>query len=233
MDELTNVRCVAKSYANGESLRYNVYQLQPRCVIIKQGDKMKGYIYLLVSPRGKKYIGRTFDFERRMKQFGYESRINNTPIYREISKYGFDSFEKTILEVVEGNREVINNRLNELEKDYIDRYNTSSDGLNVHRWDTHNRVIKLSKETRKKMSKSHTGKKHSKESIAKRSGKNAYQGKTVYSEMLGKSFPTLRAAARFVGVNNGSKISEFIKGERKSVGKHPVTNEPVNDWKYI
>lgn len=194
---------------------------------------MTGYIYMLTSPSGKRYIGRTIDFKRRMRQYTASSRADDSPIYREVNKYGFDKFKKEILQTVEGEREFVELELNRLEREYIEKYKTVEDGLNQYRWDSKSGEVKFSDEIREKMRKSQTGRKHSKESRKKRAGENAYQGKTVYSETLKMSFPTLKDAANYVGVNGGCKISECIKGMRKSAGKDPKTGEKISDWKYV
>lgn len=194
---------------------------------------MTGYVYMLTSPSGKRYIGRTIDFKRRMRQYEAKSRSDDSPIYREVNKYGFDNFKKEILETIDGEREFVDEELNRLERKYIEGYDTVRNGLNQHRWDSNTREIKFSDEIRKKMRKSQTGRKHSDESRRKRAGENAYQGKQVYSEILGKTFPTLRDAAHYTGITNGCKISECIKGMRKSAGKDPKTGEKINDWKYV
>ena len=194
---------------------------------------MTGYIYMLTSPDGKQYIGRTIDFKRRMRQYTAQSRAGDSPIYREINKYGFDNFKKEILQTVEGEREFVDKELNQLEKKYIEKYETVKYGLNQYRWDSNTREIKFSDEIREKMRNSQTGRKHSIESRKKRAGENAYQGKKVYSEILGKTFPTLKEAAHYTGIINGCKISECIKGLRKSAGTDPETGQKINDWKYV
>ena len=194
---------------------------------------MKGYIYKLVSPRGKIYIGRTIDYERRMKQYEYKSKYENSPIYKEISKFGFDSFNKSIIETIEGERDYIENKLNELEAYYIKLYDSCKNGLNTKHYDTIIRKYNISNETKEKMSKSQTGRKHSLESCMKRAGANAYQSKKVHSDILNMTFDSLREAARYCGINNGCKVSECINGKRKSAGKHPITKQPITDWKYV
>lgn len=194
---------------------------------------MVGYIYMLISPEGKKYIGRTIDFERRMKQYSFKSKSKDSPIYIEINKFGFDNFEKKILDTIEGEREEVEIKLNELEEKYIRMYNTCETGLNRNHFDTTIRKYKVSEETKIKMRNSQTGRKHSKESIEKRAGENAYQSKKVHSDILGITFNSLREAARYCGISNGCKVSECINNKRKSAGKHPKTKQPITDWKYV
>lgn len=114
---------------------------------------------MLTSPSGKKYIGRTIDFKRRMRQYTAASRADDSPIYREVNKYGFDKFKKEILQIIEGERELIEVELNRLEKECIEKYETVKDGLNQYRWDSNSRKIEFSDEIKEKMSKSQTGEK--------------------------------------------------------------------------
>lgn len=155
---------------------------------------MTGYIYMLTSPNGKKYIGRTIDFKRRMRQYTASSRADDSSVYREVNKYGFDKFKKEILQTVNGEREFVELELNRLEREYIEKYKTVEYGLNQYRWDSRIGKIKFSDEIREKMRNSQTGRKHSEESKKKRAGENAYQAKMVYSETLQMSFPTLKDA---------------------------------------
>ena len=193
---------------------------------------MKGWIYMLIAPSGKRYIGRTTDFKRRMRQYTNPSRASDSEIYRAISRMGFDSFEKIILETVEGDTAYVNTTLNELEADYIQRFDTVENGYNTYTRDSHSRDVHFSKQVRERMRQSQTGRKHSEASKAKRAGANAYQSKKVKSDMLGKTFISLKEAANYVGLTGGCKVSECIKGLRKSAGHDPITGKAVSDWKF-
>lgn len=194
---------------------------------------MIGYVYMLESPDGKKYVGRTLDFTRRMRQYESRSR-NRSPIQNAVDKIGFTNFKKTILETVEGDRMEVVSKINRLEAAYIKKFNTAEEGYNVYRFDSRSGgSYRLSEATREKMRKSQTGRKHSEESRSKRAGENAYQGKRVKSKILGKEFCTLKEAANYVGINGGCKISECINGKRKSAGKNPETGAKVSDWEFV
>lgn len=193
---------------------------------------MKGWIYMLAATDGKRYIGRTTDFKRRMRQYTNPSRSNDSEIYRAINRMGFDSFEKIVLEVVEGDAAYVNAKLNELEANYIQRFDTVENGYNTCARDSHSRIVHFSEQVREKMRQSQKGRKHSEQSKAKRAGMNAYQSKKVRSDKLGKTFISLKEAANYVGLVGGCKISECIKGLRRSAGHDPLTGEPVSDWKF-
>ena len=188
---------------------------------------------MLVSPTGKAYIGRTKDFKTRMRGYRTKYNPNRSPIYREIAKYGFENFQKYVLEEITAETyEELSNLLNEAEERYINQYDTVEPGLNRNRFDSNIHIVKVSAETKEKLRKAHTGRKHSKELIAMQSGANAYQSKKVVSDKLGMTFNSLREAAHFVGVSNGCKVSEFISGKRKSCGVDPKTGERIDDWRY-
>lgn len=84
-----------------------------------------------------------------------------------------------------------------------------------------------------KAKKRQIGVEFSEESKLKKSGANAYQCKKVHSDILDKTFNTLKEAAEYVGINGGCKISECINNKRKCAGKHPVTKIAINDWKFV
>jgi len=188
---------------------------------------------MLISPTGKCYIGRTVNIKVRMAHYRAKSNAGRSPIYTEIGKYGFDSFRTEILEIVEAETiEQLNQKLNERERHFIEAYGTAESGLNRMRYDSNIRVFTMSEETREKMRKSQTGRKHSEESRRKRAGENAYQSKRVKSDKLGKSFASLREAAIYAGISNGCKISEVISGKRKSAGTNPEDGTRIDDWEF-
>lgn len=194
---------------------------------------MKGYIYMLTAPDGRRYIGQTTDFRRRMREYEFPSKANDSPVYREIHRQGFNAFKKEILDVIEGGRDEVRQALNVMEREYILLYGTVTTGLNVARSDGHNRLYVPSESVKEKIRKAQTGRKHSEASKAKRAGANAYQGKMVYSATLDKTFYTLREAAHYVGIKNGCKISECIKDIRKHAGTDPKTGIAIGDWEYV
>lgn len=194
-------------------------------------NHVTGVVYSLLSPSGKKYIGRTVDLKRRLRRYSTEKQ-QSTPIYSEIRKYGFGNFKVDILFKCVGERLEVEQKLNEKEEYFISLEKPES-LLNVYRWDSNIRQFKLSEKTKEKMKQSHTGRKHSLDSRQKRAGENAYQARRVYSKKLGVTFSTLKEAANYVGVSGGCKISECISGKRKSAGKHPLTRELINDWEFV
>jgi group I intron endonuclease len=87
----------------------------------------KYYIYKLVSPNGKIYIGQTNDFDLRM--YGHKrasERIDNK-LYKCVRKYGWDTFTKEILAEVYGKQNA-----DAMEISLISHYKSASrSGLNT------------------------------------------------------------------------------------------------------
>ena len=84
-------------------------------------------IYEIISPSGKRYIGRTRNFNKRMIEHKCHSNypINKRKFYDAIFKYGWDNFEKRVIEYVSSEEEAI-----KMEKYYIEKYDTVENGYN-------------------------------------------------------------------------------------------------------
>lgn len=87
-------------------------------------------IYEFVSPSGKRYIGRTRNFNERIAEHKYRFKSRNKnkawKFYDALKKYGWDNFEKNIIEEVDTLEEAI-----EREAYYIEKYNTVENGYNL------------------------------------------------------------------------------------------------------
>ena len=101
----------------------------------------KGYIYRhwIINDKGieKSYIGQTkqCNVENRwgINGIGYKPQNNkeNTKFWNAICKYGWDKFNHDILQVVENEKiEELATELNNLEKQYIKKYNSYYNGYN-------------------------------------------------------------------------------------------------------
>lgn len=144
---------------------------------------------------GKIYIGRTIDFDRRVREHKNHAKKDGGNFHKDILKFGFDSF---VFEVIEecsveelDSKEIyyINKFKTEFGEEYL--YNICKGGLGGCTHDicgknnpmygkhmseeTKKRIsekmrgVKKSDETRKRMSEAMRGKKKSKETVAKRS----------------------------------------------------------------
>lgn len=102
------------------------------------------FIYKLIAPNNKIYIGQTNNIKRRIEQYKYLWCKKQPKLYNSLIKYGWENF---ILEIIEY---VADEFADEYERFYIKKYNSVNAGLNHdsggHYGKTH------SKETRKKMS---------------------------------------------------------------------------------
>ena len=91
-----------------------------KCKIQKQ------YLYALVNRiNNQTYFGITNNFNNRMKSHKNYTIDNNRKLYNSIKKYGWKNFDKEIIEVVYCRTEVF-----ELEKFYIEEFDTFRNGLN-------------------------------------------------------------------------------------------------------
>lgn len=83
-------------------------------------DEKKYTIYLLISPNGKTYVGKTsIKLEQRWNNGkGYKDNID---LFQDIEKFGWDSFEKSIIE-----SNCTEEEANQKEKYYIEKYESFS-----------------------------------------------------------------------------------------------------------
>lgn len=183
---------------------------------------MKGFIYLITSPTGKKYIGQTKNLEKRQYNYSKIYCIKTQKIlYNSIIKYGWENHKFEIL------IECDIDELDKLEEYYIKEYNTfienNSMGMNctIGGKGTHGKKMPqhvkdkiysklkyFSPEARKKMGDAWRGKKRSKENIQK------LKNRTITDEWRKK----LSEAAIKRGKNSEykKKISNANKGRKLS-----------------
>ena len=121
----------------------------------------KGFVYKIISPSGKIYIGQTVDFRNRVNQYSVLYCKSQPKLYNSLLKYGWD---KHIIEILE---ECEISELSSKERYYQEFYNSVEEGLNCVYTTTSTKSGKLSEETKLKISKSNKGKKFSQEHISK------------------------------------------------------------------
>jgi group I intron endonuclease len=110
-------------------------------------------IYKITNPKGKVYIGKSIDIDKRLAYYKhYSHRKTQHKLNNSISKYGF---ENHMLEIIENCDEP---KLNEREIFWINYYNSVESGLNIMYGGEGGRQ---SQEVKDKKSISMTGKKHS------------------------------------------------------------------------
>jgi group I intron endonuclease len=180
---------------------------------------MKGYIYKIINPSGKIYIGQTTDLKRRHKE--YERLYINksqSKIYNSIKKYGWD---KHILEVLE---ECLLENINLREEYYINLYNSVDEGLNIcHSGQAIARGRVKDTEWRKKIGESHKGLKHSDETkklmSISNTGKNKGR-KITWENKISKS-------------KKGKPQSESHKNNRANSKKRSVLRTNITNKEII
>lgn len=174
---------------------------------------------------GKAYVGQSCNIKVRWHPKSYSS---SPYFYKAILKYGWDNFEHIILEdnltVQEADKK---------EKYYIDYFNTLNRQYGYNLKQGGNNGYVLSKETKEKISLSNKkyfekNKEKCLEHIYKMNEKTR---KAVICLNTGEIFQSQMEAALFAGLKNSAPISRCCKGERKTAGKHPVTQERL-EWKF-
>lgn len=148
-------------------------------------------IYKITSPSGKIYIGQSIDIIKRWGRYNSLDCRKQTKIYHSLKKHGADNHKFEIL--CQCSRE----ELNKLEPYYVELYQTfnSEFGLNLK---TGGGVTMFSDETRKKLSVSKKGQKHTEEAKAKM--------RATLKGRLGKKHTE----------ETKQKLSEALKGKKVS-----------------
>lgn len=102
---------------------------------------------------GKWYIGQSWNIYDRWKEaYQYLGCKNQRKIYNSLKKYGYDSFEKRIIEIC--SEHISQEMLNLKESIWINHFNSLSNGYNLRMGGSNG---KLSQESKIKMSISHKG----------------------------------------------------------------------------
>lgn len=97
---------------------------------------MKGYIYTITNTVNHKvYVGQSIDYKKRWKQHINCAKSNSGrshKLYRAMNKYGVEMFDFLVIaEVYAFTVYDLKTRLNELERYYIDYYNSIDYGYNL------------------------------------------------------------------------------------------------------
>ncbi len=109
-------------------------------------------IYKITSPSNRIYIGQSVDIEKRFKKYKAGDCKTQTKLYKSLLKYGYTKHKFEIIEIC------AINSLNERERYWQDFYESySHKNLNCLSTSTNEKSGFMSKESRKKMSKSRTG----------------------------------------------------------------------------
>lgn len=87
----------------------------------------KGYIYKIVSPTGRIYIGKTYNINTRLGRYRTCGRLNQPNLFRSLKKYGYENHTIEILLELR----CTDSLLNYLESFYINTYNSYKKGMNM------------------------------------------------------------------------------------------------------
>ena len=199
-------------------------------------------IYMLKNKlNGKVYIGQTVDYYRRMNEYknrkSSSSKSSKYVIMQEIEKYGFDNFESSIL------KECEKEELDKYEMFYISKYKSyvKSYGYNSFHLNKKKKQT-LSKETRKKMSKSHSGLKEESDTKRKKSNKvYAIRGKTfiisdsgkLLGDYLGKSKDYIKNCLRQPSSVDGYLVYYADSNKRAEIKLKMLSKRSIRNKKYM
>ena len=94
---------------------------------------MIGTIYKLTSPSNKCYIGQTINLvERKRTLYNPNKYYSGHRLDNAIKKYGIENFQyEIIIQIVESSKEKLREKLDELEKFYIEKYDSYNNGYNM------------------------------------------------------------------------------------------------------
>lgn len=210
--------------------------------------KVYGIIYLLTNTvSGKQYIGKTTNITKRMSI--HKNNKEHTILSRAIKGYGWNVFQIECLDIIKEQFDRDNDNylnfhnllLNQLERYYIQKYNTlSPNGYNLTSGGEGMYNYHHTSETKRKLSILHLGKKKSeiakqRMSISKKGQPGPNKGKKFTNEHIqnlinshpGKEFAdergivytSTRDAAKKLKIHR-SDIIKVLKGKKKRVGGH-------------
>lgn len=175
----------------------------------------KSGIYMITSPSGKSYIGRSLNLKERLNKYKNLLCSEQQCIYHAILKYGWDNMKVTIL-YSEDRNESTNELLNRLEEKFIQQYGTLvPNGYNLKSGG--NQPI-LSELTKLRMSESSKGRVLSKDhkkklSIAQNKDWVKRKKSLIHSRVILqltingkfiKEWPSITEASKFYGISSSS-----------------------------
>lgn len=178
--------------------------------------KKAGIYKLICRVNGKIYVGKTVNLRKRLydhKNSENLENVNNFVIHKAIKKYGWDSFDVEILEIIEDfDKHRDKQKILNIESHYINLLESTNPerGYNICKFSTDRTGLFHSEETKQKISAANKGRKLSKESIEKmRMTKTGVPHKGHSPEALEK----MRQSKL------GKKRPEFSKEWRENIGK--------------
>lgn len=206
---------------------------------------MIGTIYKLTSPSNKCYIGQTINLvERKRTLYNPNKYYSGHRLDNAIKKYGIENFQyEIIIQIVESNKEKLREKLDELEKFYIEKYDSYNNGYNMTLGGSGSNGCFQTEESKRKISEKAKGRKGSMlgrhlteeqrnkiSNFAKtRTGeKNSFYGKT-HSEEAKLKIGRANSISILQLDLNGNAVTEFpsAKEAARSLGKPRADSEII------
>lgn len=166
-------------------------------------------IYKITNPKGKIYIGESISCLKRKERYAGLHCKEQPKIYRSILKYGWDAHKFEIIQVC-GEKE-----LNQLEKYYVDLYQTfnSKHGLNLREGGGNHGS--LSNETKRRMSIGQKKRKRvpftekAKQKMSNSAKGNLSRAKIVLNIETGIYYDSILKASESIGIIHGTLTSQL------------------------
>jgi group I intron endonuclease len=168
-----------------------------------------GYIYKIINPKGKVYVGQTINLQSRIKNYRNLKCSNQKILYNSILKYGWENHKFEIIETIEIEND--KSLLNEKEIFWIKELKSFGDGMNCNAGGNGNVGRKCSEETKKKISQGNLGKKQSDET--KKKIAEASKGRSHIVTQDVKDKISRSKQGQQVSDETKQKISKFNKGK--------------------
>ncbi len=168
-----------------------------------------GYIYKIINPSGKVYIGQTINLKGRLNKYKSNDCQKQKILYNSIKKYGWIKHVFEILEecAVDDNKTLLNER----EKFWIKEFNSFGCGMNCNEGGNGNVGRVCSDETKEKIRLGNLGKTHTAEAKI-RIGKFHLGKKYIRTEET-KNKLRLSKLGSIVSPETREKISNYNKGK--------------------
>jgi len=192
---------------------------------------IKKCIYMLISPSKKCYIGKSVNLKRRFKE--HKCAKGKKILYKAIRKYGWDNFDKVIIEVFED--DISDKFMSDREIYWIAKHGTlKPGGYNCTIGGEGCSGLYVSVETRAKLRAANTGYKHTPEALIKIRA-NALKLRTpiIGTEIKTgnkRKFDGMTQAAEILSNETGKKINNSAISQcanKKRISHHGWTFEFV------
>ena len=198
-----------------------------------------GYIYRIINPVGKIYIGKTTRLNDRISYYRNNQASDQKIISRSISKYGWDNH---IFEIIDT---APSDQLNELEQKYIQEYNSfhyeNENGMNLTKGGegTFGRIPTT--EQREKLSKSLQGRSHSDETkqlmksikIGKPSNFTGYLHTDESKQKIGLANKGRIVKQQSIENTLNTKLNKLLNKHESILQIDPISNTIIKEWKIL